>query len=127
MKKSTSTALAVSLVLGLASTSQAAGVNTDSSNIDRINQATQQYRSMVSTDTALHYSEVLLERSTVARKLKASDDPADKARYAEAMGIYQEATKAHQEGNDIEAKNLALEAIRVIARAVKQFYTQATE
>lgn len=114
MKKSTQIILSLGLALGFVGTSFA-GVST---------QNVQQYRSMVSADTALNYSKVLLDRSTVARKLKFSDDISDRARYNEAAGILEEAKKAFEAGNDTEAKKLAIESVRVIARSVPRYYSR---
>ena len=114
MKKSTQIILSLGLALGLISTSFA-GVSGKN---------VQQYRSMVSADTVLNYSKVLLDRSTVAQKLKFSGDFSDRARYNEATGILEEANKAFQAGNDTEAKKLAIDSIRVIARSVPRYYSR---
>ena len=119
MKKSTQIILSLGLALGLISTSFAAN-----SFADKSSQNVQQYRSMVSADTVLNYSKVLLDRSTVAQKLKFSGDFSDRARYNEATGILEEANKAFQAGNDTEAKKLAIESIRVIARSVPRYYSR---
>lgn len=115
MKKSAKIILAVGLVLGLSGVSQA---NISSQPVQ------QQYRAMVSTDTVLNYSKVLLERSSVARKLKFSDDASDQARFNEAVETLDSANEAFRLGNDAEAKKLALEAIRIIARSVPRYYSR---
>ena len=131
MEKKISAAIAISLLLlaiglffGFVSNSYAVSSNTIQKN--KTSQNIKQYRSMVSTSTVLRYSEILLNRSSVARKLKFSGNYADKARYAEAMKIYQKATQAYKSGDDAKAKKLADESIRVIARSIprSQHYSQ---
>ena len=131
MEKKISTAIAISLLLlaiglffGFVSNSYAVSTNQVQEN--KTSQNLKQYQAMVSTSTALRYSEILLNRSSVARKLKFSGNHADKARYAEAMEIYQKATQAYKAGDDIKAKKLADESIRVIARSIprSQHYSQ---
>jgi hypothetical protein len=122
MKNITSIMLAASLSLGFVSSSYA--VSSDPTYTNTTNQRLQQYRSTVSPEAMLGYSQVLLERSSVAAKLKFSGNHVDKARYAKAKEIHQEATQAHQEGNFNKAKRLALKSIRVIARSVPQYYNR---
>lgn len=125
MKKNKLIIIATSLFLGIVSTSYA--VNPDSNIADESIQGIQKYRSLVSAKTVLNYSEVLLMRSSVAHKLKFSDDPTDKARFAEAKKIYREASKAYHAGNSAEAKKLALKSIRVIARSVPRYYNRVAQ
>jgi hypothetical protein len=122
MKKITSIILTAGLFLGFASSSYA--VSSDSTYTNNTNTRLQQYRDTVSPETMLGYSQVLLERSSVAAKLKFSGNHKDKARYAKAKEIHQEAIQAHQDGNFSKAKKLALESIRVIARSVPQYYNR---
>ena len=126
MEKKISAAIAISLLLlaiglffGFVSSSYA--VSSDAIQTNKTGQNIKQYRSMVSTSTVLRYSEILLHRSSVARKLKFSSNHADNARYAEAMEIYQEATRAYKAGDDIKAKKLADKSIRVIARSIPRY------
>jgi len=114
MKKSNRIMLAIALVFGLSSVSFA--------NIS--SQSAQQYRSMVSTETVLNYSKVLLERSTVARKLKFSDDPSDQARFNEAVKTLELANEAYTHGDSNEAKKLGTESIRIIARSMPRYYSR---
>ena len=125
MKKITSIILTAGLFLGFASSSFA--VSSDSGFANTTNQRLQQYRATVSPETMLGYNQVLLERSSVAAKLKFSSNYADKARYEEAVAIYQKATQAHQDGDFNKAKQLALESIRVIARSVPQYYNRVAK
>ena len=125
MKKITSIILTAGLFIGFASSSYA--VSSDPTYTNTTNQRLQQYRATVSPETMLGYSQVLLERSSVAAKLKFSGDHTDKARYAKAKGIHQKATQAHQNGDFDKAKKLALESIRVIARSVPQYYNRVAE
>ena len=125
MKKITSIILTTGLFLSFASSSYA--VSSDPTYTNTTNQRLQQYRSSVSPEAMLGYSQVLLERSSVAAKLKLSGNHVDKARYTEAVKIYQKATQAHQEGNFNKAKRLALESIRVIARSVPQYYNRVAK
>ena len=131
MEKKISTIIAISLLVlaiglffGFVSNSHAVNINQENTGVPK--QKIQQYQSMVSTSTVLKYSETLLNRSTVARKLKFSSHHADTTRYAEAIKIYQDAHKAYKDGNDTKAKRLAVESIRVIARSVprSQNYSQ---
>ena len=108
--------LAIGLFFGFVSNSHAVSINQDHTSVPKQN--IQLYQSMVSTSTVLKYSETLLNRSTVARKLKLSGSHADKARYAEAITIHQDAHKAYKDGDDTKAKRLAVESIRIIARSV---------
>ena len=125
MKKITSIMLATGLFLGLVSSSYA--VSSDPTYTNTSNQRLQQYRATVSPETMLEYNQVLLERSSIAAKLKFSGNHEDKARYTKAKGIYQEATQAHQSGDFIKAKNLALESIRIIARSIPQYYSRVAD
>ena len=125
MKKITSIILTAGLFLGFASSSYT--VSSDSTYTNNTNTRLQQYRATVSPETMLGYSQVLLERSSVAAKLKFSGNHEDKARYAKAKGIYQKATQAHKDGDFDKAKKLALESIRVIARSVPQYYSRVAE
>ena len=125
MNKGTQIILSVGLFLGLVSTSFAA--NMDEDFISNSNQRLQTYQTMVSAKTTLRYSGTLLERSTVAQKLKLSGDASEKAHYEKAMSIYQEAKKAYEAGNDTDAKKLSLKAIRVIASTVPRHYRRVAE
>ena len=119
--------LAIGLFFGFVSNSYAASNNKIQAN--KTSQNIKQYRAMVPTSTVLRYSEILLNRSTVARKLKLSGNHADKARYAEAMEKFKKATQAYESGNDTKAKILANESIRVIARSIprSQHYSHAAK
>jgi hypothetical protein len=125
MKMSKLTIIATGLILGFASTSYAA--NPDSNFASTSNQGVERYQALVSAETVLNYSEVLLMRSSVARKLKFSDDLTDQARFAKAKQIYREASKAYHAGNDAQAKKLALESIQVIARSVPRYYDRVAK
>jgi len=120
-------ALAIGLFFGFVSNSYAATSNTIQTN--KAGQNIKQYRAMVSTSTVLRYSEILLNRSSVARKLIFSGNHADKARYVEAMAMYQKATQAYKPGNDIKAKKLADESIRIITRSIprSKYYSRAVK
>jgi hypothetical protein len=125
MNKGTQIILSVGLFLGLVSTSFAANMSKDF--VSNSNQRLQNYQTMVSAKTTLRYSGTLLERSTVAQKLKFSGNSSEQAHYAKAMAIYQEAKKAYEAGNDTDAKKLSLEAIRVIASTVPRHYRRVAE
>lgn len=125
MKRITSIMLAAGLFLGFVSSSYA--VSSDPTYTNTTNQRLQQYRATVSPEAMLGYSQVLLDRSSVAAKLKLSGNHVDKARYRDAVEIYQKATQAHKEGNFNKAKRLALESIRVIARSVPQYYSRVAD
>jgi len=101
--------------------------NSDQPYVSGTNQRIEQYREMVSASTMLNYSDVLLQRSTVAQKLKLSTNPNDQARYTEALQKYNAAERALQKGNEQQAKLLALESIRVIAKAVPTYYSQTAK
>lgn len=121
MNKNTLNILVVILFLGFVSTSHALDVKPGSGDT---NQVIQKYYSKISAGMVLSYNENLLERSPIAHNLKISNNPADKAHYSKAMGIYRKASKTYQTGNDIEAKRLAIKSIRTIAKAVPQFYNR---
>jgi hypothetical protein len=125
MKTYTNIIAALGLVAGFVSSGYAATSGTQY--VDETNQRIQQYREMVSADTALNYSEILLQRSSVAHKLKFSNNPVDNARYAKALDVYKAAEHAYLNGNEEQAKKLALESIRVIARAIPQYYSQTAK
>lgn len=76
----------------------------------------------VSTENILESSEVLLNRSSIAHRLKVSDDPVIRSIYFRALDIYQEATNAYSAGNYSKAKELALDSIQIIARSVPRYY-----
>lgn len=119
MKKTPKIILTLGLVFGFISSGFAASNSAG----DYTNNV-QQYRSMVSTDTVMKYSKTLLDRSTVANKLKNSSDLSEQERYDEAVKMFNKANKALQAGESEEAKKLALESIRVIARSVPKYYAR---
>jgi len=125
MKTYTQFIAAISMVMGIASTSFAA--NSSAQFVDESNQRIQQYRTMVSADTMLNYSNILLQRSSVAHKLKFSDNPVDNARYTKALEIHKQAEQAMQQGDEQHAKLLALESIRTVARAVPHYFSQTAQ
>jgi len=125
MKNITYIVVAISLVMGIVSTSYAA--NSSARFVDESNQRIQQYRTMVSADTMLKYSNILLQKSTVAQKLKLSGNPNDSARYEKALDIHKQAEQAMQQGDTQQAKMLALESIRTVARAVPHYYSQTAK
>jgi len=125
MKNFTYAIVAICLAMGIVSTSYAA--NSSARFVDESNQRIQQYRTMVSADTMLNYSNILLQRSTVANKLKSSNNPIDTARYTKALDIHKQAEQAMQNGNIQQAKILALESIRTVARAVPHYYSQTAK
>ena len=125
MKNFTYIIAVISLAMGIASTSYAA--NSSARFVDESNQRIQQYRTMVSADTMLNYSNILLQKSTVAQNLKLSDNPVDTARYEKALGIHKQAEQAMQQGNSQQAKILALESIRMVARAIPHYYSQTAK
>lgn len=122
MKKTTQILLSISLVLGFVPVSYAAKMNQEF--VSDSNQRLQHYQSMISAETALKYGEILLVRSTVAKKLKLSDNPSERMQYADANSIYKKAQKAYQNGNDVDAKKLAIKAIRIIAHTVPKHYSR---
>jgi hypothetical protein len=131
MEKKISAAIAISLLLlaiglffGFVTNSYA--ISTKNIGANDANKSLKKYQAMVPTSTVLRYSEILLNRSSVARKLKFSGNHADKARYAKAMEIYQKATQAYKSGDDTKAKKLAGESIRIIAKSIprSQHYSQ---
>jgi len=115
------------LVMGVAVTNTVfASSNSQPFNSESLERV-QQYQTMVSTNTMLNYGNILLQRSSVAQKLKLSNNPADNTRYHQALEIYKQAEQAYQSGDEIKAKQLALDAIRMIARAVPQYYSQTAK
>lgn len=112
------------LVMGFVVSNSVFAANTTAPLVSDSNQRIQQYRAMVSTDTMLKYGNILLHRSSVAKKLKFSSNPVDSARYNKALDMFKTAEKHYQAGDEVQAKKFALESIRVIARAVPQYYTQ---
>lgn len=125
MEKRTTILLSIGLILGLLNTGVTANIGKEI--VNDSDQRLQQYQSMVSTDTVLRFGRTLLDRSTVAQKLKYSGDVAEKAHYENAVGIYEKARRAYERGNDIEARKLALKAIRVIATSVPRHYRRVAE
>lgn len=119
MKTTPKMILILALVLGFVSTGFAANGSVDDSSKN-----VQQYRAMVSTETVMNYNKALLNRSTVAQKLKNSSDLTDQERYSEAVKIFNEANKAYEAGESEAAKNLALDSIRVIGRSVPKYYAR---
>ena len=113
-----------SLVMGFIVSNSVFAANTTAPLVSDSNQRIQQYRDMVSTDTMLKYGNILLHRSSVANKLKFSSNPVDNARYHKALDLYKTAEMQYQAGDEVQAKKLALESIRTIAKAVPQYYTQ---
>ena len=120
MEKRTNILLSIGLILGLMSTGVTANIGKDI--VSDSDQRLQQHQSMVSTDTVIRFGKTLLARSTVAQKLKYSEDVAEKAHYENAVAIYKDARKAYERGNGTEARILALKAIRVIASSVPRHY-----
>lgn len=94
---------------------------------DKSIQDNQKYHSWVTAESILNFNKVLLMRSPVARKLKSSDDLTDKANYAEAEKIYQDASIAYHAGDTAQARSLALESISVIARSVSQYNNRGVQ
>lgn len=127
MKTTRKLIVAFSLVTGFAVSNSIFAANSSSALVNESNQKVQQYQDMVSTDTMLKYGNILLNRSTVANKLKFSTNPIDNDRYRHALDTYKSAERQYQIGNDDQAKRLALNAIREIARAVPQYYTQTAK
>jgi len=119
MSKFTGIIVAISLAFGIASTSHAVNLKSDFES--KSNQPIESYGSLVSTKSMMKYTETLLLQSSVAHKLKSSNDVTDHARYERAMDIYEKATKAYLVGDNTQAKNLALESIRLIAKSVSQY------
>ena len=127
MKTTKQLIVAFSLVLGFAVSNSIFAASPGNTLVNETNQKIQQYQEMVSTDTMLKYGNILLNRSTVAKKLKFSANPVDNARYRQALDTYKSAEQQYQLGNNAQAKSLALNAIREIARAVPQYYTQTAQ
>ena len=125
MEKRTNIMLSIGLILGLMSTGVTANIGKDI--VSDSGQRLQQHQSMVSTDTVIRFGRTLLERSTVAQKLKHSGDVSEKAHYENAVGIYEQARKAYEFGDDVKARKLALQAIQVIASSVPRHYRRVAE
>lgn len=126
MKNSTSIILASVLIFCFATTSYADKENLNTNIVNEPKQRIQQFGT-VSAEKALKYSEILLKRSSVARKLKFSDDLGLKARYSKALETLQDASNTYQAGNYAEAKELALESIRIIARSIPRYYNRGDQ
>jgi hypothetical protein len=98
MEKKITTAIAISLLVlaiglffGFVSNSYAVSNHHEQASDTKKN--VQKYQAMAHTNNVLRYSEILLNRSTVAHNLKFSGNDKDRARYSKAMGIYQQAAR----------------------------------
>lgn len=122
MKSITSIIVTAGLFLGFVSSSYAVSLGPGIAN--QANGRIEQYRATVSPESMLKYNQILLERSTVAVKLKFSSNREEKTRYAEAVDIYKKAIQAQHDGNPHDVKKLALESIRIIAKTVPHYYSR---
>lgn len=120
MKNSTSFILLVSsLAVSLTTTLNAEILNK---NIDQ-EPAQVIYRpGSISIENILESSGLLLNRSSIARRLKVSDDHVIRSIYFRALEKYQDATNAYSAGNYSKAKVLALDSIQTIAKSVPRYY-----
>lgn len=126
MKKVTSVILITGLVMGHMQMSYAISKNTRQSFIADSTYSVEQVISEASTDRLLKNTRTLLETSPVSLKLRDSNNPADRARYLEALETYKKAEAARSAGNYKNAENLAIETARVIARAMPDFHKRLT-
>jgi len=122
MKKITSVILATSLVMGYMQTSYAFSKEPKPSFIAGSGYLVGQEHSGMLSDRLLKNTRTLLEKSAITLKLKNSDNPNDRARYAEAEEMFKKAEAARSVGNYKEAEKLAIETARVIAKAMPEFH-----
>ena len=70
-------------------------------------------------DSRLQSVEKLLETSSAARQIKASDDQAAKQKHDEASALFQQAKQANSKGNEQQASDLLKQATKTMFEATR--------